>query len=337
MSKDCSELQAIIEELIADIEKVKEIWSGIRADNPTFEQVSEENWESKEALLWMHGATETLEANELERWLFVKPPLSETAKSDANDNHLAWIDHIREDGIYSEFDVNDLPKPLEKESLINYVIRLSQIVEENGWGTKKQRRALKSFLHFLREDYCQEDVAFIEHIFPKKIDLRAGRIIRKIRPQVFPISHQVAGTIIKELAHQCAFGRANARHHAGEALALVWFCISSSRIRWPRSLESVHGLSVDAVVYDKEYPELLAPSFFGSHPVRIGNRVDRFLQAVARIPSKSQRNTILQTSLPDLRKPLNNAIQNAKLSFKLGEITYLTFLSYPHYFGKNIR
>lgn len=337
MSKNCSELQAIIEELIADIEKVKEIWCGIRTDNPTFEQVSEENWESKEALLWIHGETKTFKANELERWLFAEPPLSETAKSDANDNYLTWIDHLREDGIYSEFDVDDLSKPLKKESLINYVIRLSQIVEENGWGTKKQRRALKSFLHFLREDYSREDVAFIEHIFPQKIDLRGGRIIRKIRPQVFPISHQVAGSIVKELAKQCASGRANARHHAGEALALIWLCLSSSRIRWQRSLESVHGLSVDAIVYDKEYPELLAPSFFGPYPVRIGNRVARFLQAVARIPSKSQRNTILQTSLPDLRKPLNTAIRNAKLSSELGEITYLTFLSYPHYFGKDIR
>lgn len=204
-------------------------------------------------------------------------------------------------------------------------------------GKKKQRRALKSFLHFLREDYCQEDVAFIEHIFPKKIDLRAGRIIRKIRPQVFPISHQIAGTIIKELAYQCAFGRANARHHACEALALIWMCISSSRIRWPRSLESIHKLSVDAIVCDKKYPELIAPSFFGPHPIRIGSRVARYLQEVAGIPSNNQRNTVLQTSLSDLRKPLDTAIKKAKLCSTLGEITYLTFLSYPHSFGKNIR
>lgn len=337
MSKDCSELRAIIEELITDIEKDNETWCVIRKDNPDFEQVSEENWESKEALLWMHGAKEFLEAKELERWLTVKAPLSQTAKSDANDHYLAWIDHIREEGTYSEFDVNDITKPKDKESLINYVIRLSEIVKENGWGTKKKKRALKSFLHFLREDYCQEDVAFIEHIFPKKMEVCAGRIKRKNRPQVISISHQVTGAIIKELAHQCAFGRKNARHHAGEALALIWLCLSSSRIRWSRSLESVYGLGVDAIVHEKEYPELLAPSFFGPHPVRLGDRVARFLQAISEIPSKKPRKTILQTPLPDLRKPLSTAIQNAKLSPEVGEITFLTFLSYPHYFGKDIR
>ncbi len=365
MSKDCSELQAIIEELIADIEKVKEIWCGIRADNPTFEQVSEENWESKEALLWMHGETKTFEAIELERWLFSEPPISETSKSDANDNYLAWIDHLREDGIYSEFDVDDLPKPLEKESLVTYVTRLSQYVSQKGWGIKRQRRALKSFLSFLRQDYKQEDVAFIEHIFPAKSDLMnqqkfkkislpssfhlggfSGRaliklsnkvIIRKIWPQVEAISHQVAGEIIKELAYQCAFGRKNARHHAGEALALIWLCISSSRIRWPRSLESVHELSLDAIVYEKEYPELLAPSFFGPHPVRIGSRVARFLQTVANIPSKKPRKTILQTPLKDLRDRFRKTLKIIKLPQDLGEITFLTFLSYPHHFGKEIR
>ncbi len=67
MSKDCKELKKIIEELIADIDDVKNIWRGIRKDNPSCEQVSEKNWESKKALLWMHGATDTREAIELER------------------------------------------------------------------------------------------------------------------------------------------------------------------------------------------------------------------------------------------------------------------------------
>jgi len=80
MKRGCAELEVIIKELISDIEKVKEIWSGIRKDKPHFEQVSEKNWESKEALLWMHGETKTYEAMELDRWLYAEPPLSLTAK-----------------------------------------------------------------------------------------------------------------------------------------------------------------------------------------------------------------------------------------------------------------
>lgn len=337
MKKDCKELQSIIEELIAYIGHVKEIWNVIRKDNPDFEQVSEESWTSKEARLWMHGATNTHEAMELERWLFVEPPNSQTAKSIAMDNYLAWGDHLREDGSYNDFRQHDLTEPQENEPLVEYIINLSRVIEENGWETKRQKLALHSFLHFLREDYQQEDIAFIEHIFPKKMDIKGRRVIRKTPPQIHPIPHELAGTIIKTLAYQCCYGRTNARHHAGEALALIWLCISSSRIRWPRNLESIHELESSAIVLDKEHPELCAPSIFGSYPVRISNQVAKFFSAIANIPSKKRRKTILQTSLPDLRKPLNTAIKKVDPSPDLGKITFLTFLSHPHHFGKNIR
>lgn len=337
MKKNVAEIQSIIEDLITSIDQVKEVWNGIRKDNPDFEQVSEDSWTSKEARLWMHGETKTLEAMELERWLFVELPISQTAKSIAMDNYLAWGDHLREDGSYEDFIVHDLPKPQEEETLSDYIINLSRRVEENGWETKEQKLALHSFLHFLREDYHQEDIAFIEHIFPKKMDLRADRIIRKVPQQIYPISHEIAGAIIKELAYQCCSGRENARHHAGEALGLIWLCIATSKIRLPRTLESVHKLGADAIVFKENHAALHVPSIFGTYPVRIGNQVATFLAALANIPSKETRKAILQTSLPDLRKPLKTAIKKVNPPQDLGKITFLTFLSYPHHFGKNIR
>lgn len=92
-----------------------------------------------------------------------------------------------------------------------------------------------------------------------------------------------------------------------------------------------------AVVFDKGYPELLVPSFFGPYPVRVGERAAKFFQAIAKIPSKNPKKTILQTPLPDLRKSLNTAIQKINPAQEIGKITFLTFLSYPHHFGKDIR
>lgn len=337
MSKDFSELCEIINEWFADVEQVKKTWEVIRALNPDFEQVSAESWQIKEASLWHHGETRPREANELERWLMVSPPMSKTANSLTIDHYTDWNEYILEKGVYADFNEGDLLKPQENESLIDFVLRLAQEIENTGWGKKKQERALKSFLHFLRDSNKQEEVAFIEHIIPEKNELQAGKIIRIIRPQVYPISKEIAAAIIKELAHQCAYGRPNARHHAGEALSLILICLSASRIRWPRSLESVHAIRNDALISTAEFPELLVPSIFGPHPVRISQRVAKLLQAIVNIHSKMPRSTILETSLPELRKTLRSAIHKVNPPPEIGEITFVTFLSHPHHFGENIR
>ena len=131
-------------------------------------------------------------------------PVSKTAKSFAEKHYNSWSDYIREEGVYLDFNANDLPPPLKNEILNEYIVRLSQQVEAIGWGPKKQERATKAFLHYLRIKNKQAEIAFIEHIFPEKCDLRAAKIIRIIRPQVHPISKEIAGTIIRELAYQCA-------------------------------------------------------------------------------------------------------------------------------------
>ena len=178
MSKDCSVLCEIINEWFADIEQVKKTWEVIRSHNPDFEQVSEENRHKKEASLWLHGETRPFEANELERWLMVSPPLSKTANSLAIEHYSEWNEYILEEGVYADFSERDLLKPQKNESLIDFVLRLARQIETKGWGKKKQERALKSFLNYLRDMHKQEEVAFIEHIIQKKNNLKEGKIIR---------------------------------------------------------------------------------------------------------------------------------------------------------------
>lgn len=336
INKNCLEFEPIIKDWFDDIEKTKKIWEEIRTLNPDFEQVSEDHWQQKEACFWLHGETDTWKANKLEEWLMIAPSLSETAKSIALKHYLKWENHIREEGDYFDFSANDLQSPEEKEILVDFILKIAEQVEKKGWGNKKQTRAKKSFLHFLRDKYKKE-VAFIEHIIPEKNGLRSGSIIRLIPPQVYPISQEIAASIIKELAYQSCYGRSNSRHHNLEALILILMSVSASRIRWPRTLESVHEIKKNALIFKDESKELLIPSVFGNRSLEISNRFGMLIQAVSNIPSKKTRKTILQTSLPDLRKTLRSAIKKVNPPKEVGDITFLTFLSHPHYFGKNIR
>jgi hypothetical protein len=336
-SKNMDEPIAIIEDLLQAIAKKKQIRDGIKQLNPEWEQLSDENWKRQEACCWIHGATDTYEAIELEKWLYHYPALSITQNSKALNHYKEWEEFIREEGMYTDFNAGDLQEPKLGENLETYIQRHADIVENRGWGNKSEKRALKSFLSYLRNYNHSEEVAFIEHIFPQKSDLRATRIIRKIRPQVHPISQEIVADILKELAHQVVYGRKNASHHAIEALALSWLCLTSSRIRLPKKLEQIHKSQTNIIIFTIEYPELLIPTLFGNLAVRISTRLAKFLQSVAMISSDTPKTTILSTPLPDLRKPFNTAIKRTALPSNLGEITFLTFLSPPHYFGEHIR
>lgn len=338
MTQDFNIFFEIIEDLTSSIDAIRRIWEDLRLLNPGFEQLSQEHWRSREANFWIHGATDTLEAAELEQWLFYSVPVTRIETSPAQEYYNAWAVYMLDgEGIYADFTEDDLQPPKGKESLGDYVNRLARLVEEKGWQRKKRYRALKSFIDYLRDHYSEATVAFIETIFPKQMELHEKTIIRKIRPQVYPISQEIAADIVKALARQCAYGRANAQHNAAEALALVWLCLTASRIRLPRTLASVYLMSHEALLQAGEYPLLSVPSEFGYQQVRISNRVAGFLQAIANIPSQRSRRTILQKSLPDLRKVLRTAISKVPLPSEIGEITYLTFLSATHQAGENIR
>lgn len=336
------EFREIIDDLVYGINAIQETYSFNRELDSDFEQASAKEWRKKEACCWLHGGTELRETVELEQWLYYYPEGTKTAHSLASIHYSEWSDYVEEggkdgDNKYLDFRPGDLIEPETDETLLGYIQKLANLVEEKGWGNKKEKRALRAFLDYLRVYYKQEDIAFIEHIFPEKTDLHHGRIIRLIWPQSYPISQEVAASIVRELAYKCAYGRPNAQLNAAEALGLSWLSLIASRIRLPRTLEMVHGISSEDLLLDGDYPELLVPSIFGKQKTRISSRVARFLQALIRVPSAIPRKTILQKSLRDLRSPLNDAISKANPPTALGEITFLTFLSTPHHFGEQIR
>ena len=337
MKYNFDEAQTIIEDLQQAITKNKQIRDGIKKNNPDWEQLSDAHWEEKKSRCWLHGATEIFETNELERWLFETPPLSDTAKESASKCVKCWIEWLNQsDAFYDEHSKNfELENPEEGEILRDYVLRMAILVEKGGKGDRLKWRALKSFLAYLR-NIAPEEIAFIEQIFPKKMDLHFNSIIRKISPEVYPISQEVTSDILCELAQLATKGRPNSLLSALEALGLNWLCLTTSRLRWPTHLEMVEKIKVSAIKFDGEYPMILVPTLFGEKEIRISIRVAKFLIALSKIPSKNPRMTIIQLPRRSLSRTLERAVQNV-VNPNLGIITFVTMLSTPHIFGRNHR
>jgi len=244
---------------------------------------------------------------------------------------------LLENGEYHDFSQQNIPTPEQIENLYDYILGLSFLIETEGWGCKKRKLAIRSFLFFLRRTIPEKEIAFLEQIFAANMDLKHGSLIRLIKPQVYPLSEEVAAEIIQVLLRGVLYERANAQLKKAEALALCWLCLGLSRLRLPSSLELLHKIPSDAITRKNKKSMILIPTIFGPQKLQISHRVAKYLKAIAKIPSSSSRNSIIQSSLHDLRRVLNSAIKKVDLPENIGEITFLSFTSHPHYAGKYIR
>lgn len=387
MNNPFDEACAILDDFEEKIAAIKAEWKRLEEDNPHFEQVSSANWPQKYYRLWLHGATEVYECNELERWLSDYPPITKTAQSPALTVYRAWRKWLETAGsskafmalrydkktrkhvefeskesagsYYEADDRFDIENPPERETLFDFIVRQARSVEEEGKGDHRlQWRAWKCFLDFIRKEYPTEQVAFIEHIFPKKMSLHhdVGKIIRLIPPEAYPIPEKAAAEILIEFAHRCRNGRPDARRTAAEGMALCWLCIATSRIRLPKTLEMIRNMKPNAILSgaefsisqvptfgsdcatlrpmsDKDFSVLKVPTWFGDLPLKISNRVAAFLRAVSQIPSKRPRETILQRPMRSLTRVFDEVLQSVAPPSKYGNITYLSLLNQPHIFG----
>ena len=333
MNDSLNEAQEILNDLENDLAKTRTLWKQIEMDNPGFDPVSEEHWKIRCARSWLHGATDVRESNQLEKWIFDHPPLSETAKSSASKCIKYWREWlVITKAYYEPFEDFEFEKPRKGESLISFILRMSKIVEEEGPCARLEWRALKSFLAYLR-NIAMNEIAFIEQIFPQKMDVMHGRILRKIAPEVPSIPEEMAGTILTGLAHKCRFGPRNAHLTAAESLGLSWLCLTASRLRLPIHLKILKGIKITSLRLDGEFPTLLIPTFFGDRCIRISNRVAQFLHALSLIPSIKPRETILQSPFRSLTRTFAGVVEDMAPNPAFGNITYVSLLSPPHYFG----
>jgi hypothetical protein len=334
MYKILKEARVVLNDLEATLEKAKAIWNQIDTDNPQVSDTHNNEWQKKKARCWLHGGTDLIETNELEKWLFDNPFPSNISQENAAKCVTCWEEWLElKEAYYEPFEEFVFEKPKDDETLIQFITRLANLVEKERKGARLEWRALKSFLSYLRQ-MPQEQVAFIEQIFPEKMGFSGKQIIRKIAPEVYPLDPETAAAILIELAEQCRFGHTNAQQGAAESLGLCWLCLTASRLRLPTQLELIHATKINAIEFGKDFPILQVPTLFGNRPVSISQRVAKFLAALAKIPSKTQRQTILHTPLRSLNRTLDRALETLRLH-SLGNITYATFLSHPHHFGNH--
>lgn len=380
MNNSLNEACAILDEFEKELVEIRAIWEEMEDTPLFFEELPHASWSEQYYKLWLHGATKVSERNELGKWLYDSPPITSTANASAQEIHDAWCDWLQKSGVpkfnfkyeyekkshsyhkvpsqelgqmyYAEDDRFAIEDPCEDETLLAFINRLAKESEKRGKGHPLHWRALRSFLDFIRDHYPKEEVAFIENIFPQKMDLEDGRIRRLITPEAFPIPEKTAAEILIEFARRCRNGRPDARHTAAEGLSLCCLCIASSRIRLPKTLERVRNISAKAILSgaefsiskvptfgsgcstsDGDFSVLQVPTWFGEQPLKISNRIAAFLRAVSHIPSKKPRVTILQRPLRTLTRVFDEVLQAVGPNPKYGNITYLSLLQQPHIFG----
>ncbi len=338
MRKFLDEIHEILDDFETKLSKTRAIWRQVEIDNPGFEQVSEENWKEKHARVWLHGGTSVQDSNRLEQWLVDSRPLTKTAQIPAIKAHRDWRKWLQTKGplgaYYVDFNEFQIPRPQKDELLIYFVIRLARWVEDGGKGHRLEWRALRSFLGFIRESYQIEEVAFIEQIFPQKMDMHFGKIIRIIPAEAYPIPEKTASDILIELAQRCRnHRRLDARLTAAECLGLCWLCITTSRLRLPTHVEMIQKIEPAAIQTGLDLPILQVPTWFGNRPVEISHLVSRFLNVLSEIPSKQSRKTILQRPLRSLTRMFEEALESVSPNPEYGNITYLSLLNQPHIFG----
>jgi hypothetical protein len=67
MSGHLDKACAILDDFEKEVAAIKAGWDQMAADNPNFEQLSPQYWQEKFYRMWIHGATDVWECNELER------------------------------------------------------------------------------------------------------------------------------------------------------------------------------------------------------------------------------------------------------------------------------
>jgi len=330
--------------VLTDLESALEIkksgWLQVRKDNPDFEPVSEENWREKSSRCWLHGATHIFETNEMDQWLFVRVDPSKLAQKKVSPLIGLWKKRISEKGPWGHYYSDDPRfnlKSKKNETLIEFIVRMARQTEELGKGHGIAWRALKSFLSFLRSTYPQEEVAFIEQIFPLEMDVFYGRIIRKIPPEVYPIPLETAGDIIHELAIMCSNCRPDAQLGLLETLGFCWLCLTASRLRLPTEVAMIYKTKASSINFDSDSPTILVPTLFGDQKIRISRRIAEFFHLLSKIPSEKPREMILQKPFRSLTRTFNRVLERVAPDPGFGNITFLTLISPPHIFGEDHR
>jgi len=230
MTNPLDEACLLLDDFEKEITALKDIRDQIAMDNPNFEQLAPEYWTEEYYRIWLHGATDLWERRELERWLTDYPAITATANASAKKIHDAWRDWLaiagpvkvqkvldydkkkrgyveretreQSEAFYADDGRFEILEPQQEETLYDFIVRLyrwlrknmmigKNAFEKSAIGRLVRRAGFKKFFGLCKKTLPTEQVAFIEHIFPQKMDLHFGRIMRLIPLEAYPIPERL--------------------------------------------------------------------------------------------------------------------------------------------------
>lgn len=359
--KNLDEVINILLQFKEKLKKKQSFYASMRALNPNFGPLSEDNCQKEIARYWIYG-TDDIGA----LWKAPLPKIpyqTEASKSLASKHYKNWQKVIEAnaapDSDYYGYFLNaeefidyHLDEPKSGETLYGYIIRLQDIVENKEKIHFLWERGLSGFLHHLRKTISKDQIAFLELIFPEDMEIRKitafkevkigkktsglrevpyGQIARKISPAVYSINIKTAADIICELANTVLHGRQNAKLVAAETLGLCWICLTSSRLRLPISLKDLFVLPKDVLrrSVDDIFPTLSLPTIFSYLPMPVSGTIWGLLKALSNTPGGQPRSSIFQSPEESLYRRLRHTLEKLDLDPTKGKITFQTFLSPP--------
>jgi hypothetical protein len=246
----------------------------------------------------------------------------------------ATIAKIKEIHKYKKYGIEP---PFSSESLIDYIKRLEERVPKDIYS-KIWQESLFSFLEFVKANIPSECQGFIDTIFPEDRTFYEDTIIRLVRKDKFPTNIVYVAEILKNLSNELLSGDLRTQHGAAEALAFAWVCISSARLQVPTQVKLIYEFNPSSLISEKAADTSLTsykylsniPTFFGHIPIEISKSQFEYFSALTKINKDlGIENRFLKSTERSLREIFDRAVNKLNIPPKHGEITFLTFTSWP--------
>jgi len=319
MSNQLEEVKKILVWFQEQLKKKERIWK----------QSAPDAWSCEEAYCWIY-ADSNYAFSQCDR----STPIIEAAKQLARPYYDKWLDLERDcQSIHGYI----IPPPASEDTLQSYLEQLSVEIRAEGRCKTIRWKSLRSFTFLLHEKLPKGQLGFIEVIFPERMEIFDGKVIRIVDKTVYPVDIIIACKILQKLAHMALEGRANAQQSAATTLGLAWMCLCSSRKRLPTELILIHGATASSVrlpvpdTKNEEEPKgsLALPTLCGPFAIPISKELANYLVALSLLSPPSM-GTIIGSPLGSLHRTFQRAVDQVPEAAQLGKITFLTFMSHPH-------
>ena len=265
-------------------------------------------------------------------------PLPELFKELAQPVYKTWMGKYLDIQDYINYTI---PLPHPNETVLDYLrIQIQDIIYDNNY-TERKWLSLRSFAHFIRKEKLMFDEReFISSLIPEDAMIFAGTIIRKVPSTQYPIDILSTAHIIQALIYEVLNSRTNKQKiSAAQTLAFSWICLTcaSAHIITPETT-LLDFLQEDVLPPAPPNNDLLLPthhinipSLFDERSLPISDILYKFLQAIAALSKKENRQHFLfDLPLRTLRRTFSRAVTTIPNTSKLGHITFLTLLSFPN-------